>query len=101
MSNPRKERKPKIVGWGNGPHIYATDAVSMMFDGSAVTLTLGNAEIRIPEIDAQPTEPPVIAVSGKITLTPAVTAKIVHMLTNLLNTLEGKHPNAAGSKGVN
>lgn len=86
---PGQKRNPKIVGYGSGPHIYASELVNVFFDGTCVTICLGNLEARIAEKDVQPTEPPVINVSGKVTIPPATAATLVNTLSNILNALSG------------
>jgi hypothetical protein len=101
MSNPAKKRKHKIVDYGHGPHLYAGKVLNSFFDGSAVTVVLGNLEARVPEEDAAPVSPPVIAVCGKVTLSPAAAVDLFNMLNQMLGVLQGQNQNAPSSPKVN
>lgn len=88
MANKPEARKHKVVNFGAGPHIYGGEFIGAMFDGSCVTIHVGNMEARITEIDGK-LDPPVIAHSGKVTLSPKAATQLVNQLTRMIAVLSG------------
>lgn len=86
MSQKTQGKKPKVVDFGAGPHLYGGEFLGAMFDGSCVTIHIGNLEARITELDGQ-LQAPVVVHSGKITLSPKAATQLVNSLTRMISTL--------------
>ena len=82
------QRKPKIVDHGAGPHFYGGEMISIMFDGAAATVTFGHMDTRLPEMNASVDGlHPVVAVTGRVTLSPKAMVALANQLPKLLAAL--------------
>lgn len=95
-----QQQKPKITDYGNGPSIYANEIIGVMFDGAAVTLTLGTLEARIERQNDKPKEAN-ISVCGKVTLSPKAAVDAINILNNMLTTLQAQQQKAPEPDHVN
>lgn len=101
MAEKPEPKMPLIVGWGDGPQIYAGEVVSVMFDGAAINMTFGNLEARIARKDDAPTEPPVVTVCGKISLSPNAAIQTVNILSKILGAIQAGKPEGTFRQPIN
>lgn len=101
MDERRKSTMPLVVDWGKGPHIYAGEVVGVMFDGAAINITFGNLESRIARKDDTPSDPPVVAVCGKLSLSPHAAIQAVNILNKVLGAIQASGKAEAHTQRVN
>lgn len=87
LAQKPKQKKIKIVDWGFGPHVYANQFVSVIGDGTTVSIVLGRTEIRCIEKNGPPSEP-VISICGEFTITAAAAAELVNNLSRTLDHMQ-------------
>ena len=78
------QQKIRIVDKASSREIYVNKVIDSTFDGAAIGVTLGCIRVVPERLDARPSTPPGVYVTGRLSLSPVAARELVDRLNGIL-----------------